>query len=252
MLRVFIIIVAVFFAIKIIGEIKGLRYIGENHIANNTITINGEGEAFAVPDIARISFSVEAKAPAVKDAQTEVSKKIDASLDFLKKAGIAEKDIKTESYDTNPEYVYDNQICIKDYCPPTKSPRITGYHVSQTISVKVRDTEKTGAILQGLGDIGVGTIVGPDFSVDEPDTIQADARAKAIADAKSKAQTLAEQLGVRIGRIISFQESNGGNYPMYYAKDAMASSAGRAPTPPQVPTGENKYTSNVTIVYEIQ
>src|SRR6187551_809643 len=110
----------------------------------------------------------------------------------------------------------------------------------QTIMVKVRDTNTTGAILDGLAKAGVTNVSGPNFTIDDEETIKAQARAKAIDDAKAKAEVLADQLGVRLGRIISFNES--GNYPSYYAKAEMMNAAGdmaQAPTP-SLPTGENK------------
>ncbi len=251
LVRVVMIVVAVFFASKGLVALKSLRYVGHPANAANTISINGNGEVFAVPDVARISFSVEVKGATVKEAQTQVTKKVNDVLAYLKTQGIDDKDIHTDNYSSYPEYEYDRTICTSYSCPPSKSPKIVGYRVNQSISIKVRDTDKAGTLLQGLGDRNVTNIAGPEFGIDDPDALQAEARKKAIDDARTKAEALAKDLGVHIVRITSFQESNG-TPPMYYAEKVMnASDSGAAPAP-ELPKGESKITSNVTITYEIE
>ncbi len=118
--------------------------------------------------------------------------------------------------------------------------------------MKIRAVDTANDIRTGLANIGIANISGPNFSIDDQDTLNAEARAKAIDDAKSKAQLLAHQLGVRLYRITSFSE-NGSGYPMMYAaKDMMAGSTPTAAPAPELPKGENKITSNVTITYEIR
>lgn len=218
--------------------------------AASTIDVSGTGEAFAIPDIATQSFTVEQKAATVAEAQMTVTKKVEAALDFLKSSGVAKKDIQATNYSAYPEYTYP-EPCRLQYCPASATaPKITGYTVSETITVKVRDTAKIGAIIDGLGKVGVTGLSGPNFSVDDKDAILAEAREQAIEDAEDKAKVLAKELGVRLVRVVRFSE-NGGGYPapMYASKDAVMSQAGSAP---ELPVGENKYTSNVTITYEIR
>ncbi|MBX4215827.1 SIMPL domain-containing protein [Candidatus Parcubacteria bacterium] len=239
---------ALFMAVKVAAEIKSFRYIGGGVQATNTISISGEGEVFAVPDIATISMSVREEGKTVALAQKTVTTKIDAALAYLKGAGIEEKDIKTASYNATPLYTYDyRQI-------PSRQRIFTGYEVSQTILVKVRDTEKVGEILDGLGKAGITDISGPNFEIDDEMALQAEARKKAIDDAKAKAESLAKDLGVRLIRVVSFSE--GGNYPVFYkAYDMQQTGRGgaeNASSVPQVPTGENRIVSNVSITYEIR
>ena len=186
----------------------------------------------------------------VAAAQKEVTDKINESIDFLKKSGVEERDIKTISYTSYPQYEQ-QAPCYGYPCPMQNPSKIIGYEVSQTISVKVRTTDGTGAILQGLGDIGVSNISGPEFSIDDEDKLRAEARALAIEDAEEKAEVLADQLDVRLGKIVSFNES--GDYPIYYAKDSMTSGVANEAAPaPRLPAGENRIVSNVTITYEIR
>ncbi|MDP9249269.1 MAG: SIMPL domain-containing protein [bacterium] len=246
------IIVSVFFVIKIVSEIKGFRFIGGGAPAGNTISFSGEGEVFAAPDIALVNLTVREEAKAVKDAQDKVVAKEKSVLDFLAEQGIEKKDIKTESYNSYPKYDYGTP-CYGGYCP-NQTPKIIGYEVSEYISVKVRDLTKAGEIVGGLGALSVGEISGPNFSIENEDELTEEARKMAIEDAKAKAESLAEDLGVRLVRIVNFTED--GNYPglMYnFAQDEKAMDGGAVAAPsPELPMGENKIISNVTITYEIR
>ncbi len=108
--------------------------------------------------------------------------------------------------------------------------------------------------LQSLGAVGVSDLSGPNFSIDNEENLQAEARKKAIDDAKAKAEALADDLGVKLGRVANFSE--GGRYggPIYYGKEMMAvdSSTGSAPAPANIPKGENTISSDVTITYELR
>ncbi len=221
----------------------------------NTITVEGTGEATAIPDIATITYSVTEKGTTVGEAQTKATEKMDKALNFLKSAGVEEKDTKTTSYNVYPEYEY-QQPCYSEYCPAYNgNPRIIGYQVSQSIEVKVRDTEKAGEILQGLGDTGVQNIYGPSFTVDDEDSAKTEAREKAITEAREKAKTLAKHLGVSLGKVVSFYENTGG-YPYYgegaaYGGAMDAAMTKEAPAP-NLPTGEQETSVTVSITYEIK
>jgi uncharacterized protein YggE len=218
----------------------------------NTITVEGTGKAASIPNVAVIDFSISETATAVADAQTKATTKTDAALAALDKLGIDKKDVKTIAYNVSPEYEYP-QPCYSGVCPMvSRNPKITGYQVSQTVEVKVRDTAKAGDVLQGLGNLGVQNISGPNFMVDEQDAIKNDARKEAIDNAKAKANALASQLGVSLGKVVSFNE-NGGPYPMYesYVKGGVAMDAAVA-SAPSLPTGESETSVTVSITYEIR
>jgi uncharacterized protein YggE len=250
---VFMVILIAFFAVKTLAE---LRNYGASGKEPSTISLSGHGEAKAVPDIANISFSISKDAKTVKEAQNAVAEIEKNSLDFLKKNNIADKDIKTADASFYPKYEYrtiDTKPCSAYGCPPQNGNSvIVGYTASETISVKVREVDTAGAIVTGLGALKVSNLNGPNFSIDDEDTLKAEARKDAIADAKTKAEALAKDLGVRLVRITSFNES--GNYPMpYYAKDAVSNSSGMAEAPRlALPAGENTITSDVSITYEIR
>jgi uncharacterized protein YggE len=236
---------------------KEYKYIGRDVNAETTITVSGDGEAFAAPDIAMVSFSItqEAKTPA--DARKLVDEKMKKISDFLATAGVAGKDIKTTGYNLNPKYEWQQRqiLCITYPCPqPPGKQVLLGYEVTQSTEVKVRNLDNAGNVLGGLTDNGATDVSGLTFAVENEDAVKATVREQAIAKAKVKAAQLAKDLDVSLVRIVSFNE--GGNAPLYYAREVMSMKAlsadAGAPSAPTVSAGENKYTSNVTIVYEIR
>lgn len=244
---------ALFLFIATLSELKSYRFIGSGVTATNTITVNGEGEVFAVPDTAEFSVTVRETAKEVKDAQSTATKKGNDIIAYLKQGGVDEKDIKTVDYSVSPQYEWRQTACPQGgYCPPGRQV-MTGFQVSQTLNVKVRDTKKAGDLLSGVGSRGASEVSGLSFTVDDEDALKVAARDKAIAQAKGKAETLAESLGVSLVRVVGFNEGGGG--PIYYAKGmggvAMMDSASSPPIP-EIPVGQNKITSNVSVTYEIR
>lgn len=246
-----LIALSLFLFIAAIGELKSYRYIGSGVAASNTISVTGEGIVFAVPDTATFSVTVMETAKDVQSAQTTATGKVNDIITYLKEQGIDEKDIQTTDYEVNPQYDYSQGVCSGGYCPAGKQT-LTGYQVSQTLGVKVRDTTKAGGLLAGVGSKGASSVSSLSFTVADEDAVEAQARDKAIAAAKDKAAVLAKSLGVRVVRVVGFSENGQG--PIYYAKSAgMATMDAVAPqAAPQLPVGQNKITSDVTVTYEIQ
>lgn len=221
--------------------------------ATDTITVNGDGQATLPPDVARVSFTVENTAAAVVDAQTATTKQANAAIAFVKEQGIADKDVKTLSYSISPQYSYPNPCPRGALCPDYYSgtPKITGYQVSETIQVTVRELSAVGALLGGLGKLSVQNISGPAFALDDSTAGHDAARADAIANARVQAELLSGQLGVHLGKIVNFSESSGGYGGPVYNVGMMSAKADGAPTP-SVPAGENTYTASVSVTYEIR
>ena len=244
---------AVFLLILSVSALRSYHYIGAGIQATNTISVSGEGKVFAVPDTATFSYTVSETAADVATAQAKATKAGNAIIDYLKSASIKDADIQTTDYSVNPQYEYSSTVCTNTgYCPPQKQT-ISGYQVSQTVTVKVRDTSKSGDILSGVGTHGVSYVSGLNFTVDDQKALEAQARDKAIADAKTQAEALAKSLGVSIVRITGFSENSGG-YPVpMYAKMDMASGVSSAgAVAPSIPVGQNTITSDVNITYEIR
>jgi uncharacterized protein YggE len=261
-------LLSLFLFMKVVADFKRLPEVGKEIYPQSTIMVSGTGEAYAIPDIATFSFSVTETGTTVKQAQEKSDAKINKALAAVRDSGVADKDIKTTGYNVYPKYEYSNSVCppipmgagyagvtssasSPYYCPPGKNV-LTGYEVSQNVTVKVRDTEKVGDLVTKIGAVNVSNISGIEFTVDNREQYVAQARGQAITEAKTKAKELAKQLGVRLGSIISYNEN--GNYPVYYgmggAKDMAVSSV--APSVAELPTGETKITSDVSITYEIK
>lgn len=244
-----------FLAVLSVKELKSIGYVGRSLDMTNMISVDGKGEAVSIPDVATFSFSVNETAKTVTEAQTKATQKIDDALKAVKAGGVGEKDIKTLSYNINPHYEYDEVACTQFRCPPSKQV-LTGYDVSETIEVKVRDINKAGELFSSIAGTGVTNINGLTFSVDDPEKIIAEARSKAIANAQEKAKILAKQLGVRLVRISSFYDQGTGGRPYAYGMgggdfSAKELSVTAAPAPSVLP-GENKITDTVSISYIIE
>jgi len=220
--------------------------------ATDVITVQGQGQATLAPDVAHISFTVQNTAKTVSDAQSQTTEQTNAALAFVEEQNVDERDIKTLSYSINPEYSYPNPCPMGSLCPAYSTPKITGYQVSQTIQITVRDLTAVGEMLSGLGKLGVQNVSGPAFALDDSTAGYNAARADAIMKAKRQAKLLAKQLDVDLGDIVNFSESSGGYaYPMYDYRmgGEMAMTKEVAPN---VPAGENMYNATVSITYEIR
>lgn len=244
---------ALFLLVQTISAFKEFKFIGTGVPATNTISVSGRGEVFAVPDMGEFTVTVREEAETVAFAQEEATKKINAVIDYLKGAGVEEKDIKTVSYNVNPKYEWNQATCREGYCPPGKQVLI-GFEVWQSLSVKVRDTKKAGELLSGVGSKGASEVSGLSFTIDDEDALKKEAREQAIEEAEEKAEELAEALGVKLVRVVGFNEDYGG-YPPPIAYgmggDAMMVREAKMAAP-EIPVGENKIVSNVNVTYEIR
>jgi len=240
----------------------------EQNKTENMISFTGHGEVSAVPDIANIDFSIQKDAKTIKEAQNQVAQIEKKVLDSLKTNNVLDKDIKTTNTSFYPKYEYKQAVCppiplgagrtgisvdstSAYYCPGDKQI-IVGYTANESITVKIRNTDNVGKIIEELGTLGVSDLNGPNFAIDKEDSLKDSARKLAIDEAKMKAKKLAKDLGIHLGEITSFSEN--GNYPMpMYEKGVMGLSADSSVQAPAViPKGENLITSDITITYEIR
>jgi len=228
----------------------------QNQYGPTTINVRGEGEVLAKPDIGSFSFSVRSEGKNAAEAQEQSAEISNNIIAYLKSEGVEDKDIKTQYYNLNPKYRYEDRACpFGSYCPPGE-PIIDGYEVSQNIVVKVRDLDKSGSLITGVGEKGASDISGLSFTIDDTDVLEAEARELAIADAKEKAQKLVKDLDSRLVRMIGFYEEEGGfPRPYGYGGDMMEKSVvamDGAAVSPELPTGENTISKVVNITYEIR
>jgi uncharacterized protein YggE len=222
----------------------------------SSFSVEGEGKVTATPNIASVSFSVNEEAEDVGTAQETATEKMNAALEFVKGTGVEDKDVKTTGYSISPQYEWVPAYCPQNVvgapCRPGEQ-QLTGYQVSQSVTIKVRDTDKVGALLTGLGDLDIQNLSGPNFQIDDMTALKDQARGMAIKDAKEKARVLAKDLKVRLVRVTGFWESSDPGYPMAYGLGGdFAVAKTEASIAPNLPTGENEVVVRVTVTYEIR
>lgn len=237
-------LLALFLVVGILNGFKTHKYIGSGMQATNVISVRGEGKIDRVPDTARITFSVRQESKTLLEAQDVVKSKFDKIVSSLKEAGIPESDISTENYNSYPQYTYNTG----------RAPMLRGYEVSHSAVVKIKDLEKVETVIALLANNGVTDMQGPNFGFDDDKAIAREARELAIADAKEQAQKLASDLGVKLVRIVSFDEQGSGvnNVIRQMMSVEKEDSMNIGASAPSLAIGNQEITSNVNIVYEIR
>ncbi len=209
----------------------------------DSFTVSGEGKVTMIPDIARVEAGVTAQGPSIKVVQQELNKKIKAISDAVKKQGVEDKDIQTLNYSVNPQYDYRNG-----------TQKILGYEASSNFSIKVRNMDNATAVIDVATANGANQIGGISFDVDDKTKVENEARAKAVADAKKKAELAAKTAGFTLGRVINYNENSGGEgrpIPMY-AKAEMLSVGAPDQVATTIEPGSQELTISVSLSYEIR
>lgn len=206
-----------------------------------SISFSGEGRVYTKPDIAMVILSVVTEGKTVAEVQKKNTEKMNKVIEFLKEFGVEDKDIKTTNYNLYPRYNYQY----------TKTPQIVGYEITQSLEVKIRNLDKVGEVLEGSVGAGVNQVYSLYFKVDKDEEFKSQAKELAIRDANKKAKETAKQLGVKLGKLIGYNEG-GGYYPIYpnYYRDARV--GGGEESAPNIQTGENEILVTVTLTYEIK
>lgn len=214
-------------------------------VFQGSITVVGVGKVTVVPDVVQIQLGVETISDTVAAATVENDKVMDAVLAALKKEGVAEKDIQTSYYSIYPEY---DQRRVGDEVKPSQ---IVGYRVSNSVSVVIRDTqgmEKVSAVLEAVVEAGANNVGGITFTLDDPQAVEDQARALAVADAKRRAEDLARLTGVTLGQVTYVSEViTGSPIPMSREMAVPAAVGGG----PGILPGEQDYSVSIQITYAI-
>ena len=215
--------------------------------AQYTASFTGEGRVFVKPDIAQIQLAV--RTDRAKDAVTAVknnTEKINSVIAKLKDLDIEAKDIKTTAYNLNPEY---------DYPVNVGRGVLAGYSVYQEVTVKIRNLDNVGKVIEQVTSVGVNQITGPTFTIDDLSEVNKQARAEAIAKAKEQAKSTASMSGLRLGKLVGVYEESGGGYPPVYSyaktMDSASGMGGALPAP-EIQTGENEIVLRVTLTYQVK
>ncbi len=225
------------------------------------ITVSGDGKAYVKPDIALVTFGVTTQALKSQDAVNQNNTKMNAIIAAIKTLGVADKDIQTTLYNLTP--VYDYPRILMPAVSTTKRPGIasapvymngervfSGYLLEQQISVKVRDFSKITDVLDKATSNGATNVGDLQFTIDNPEKIQAEARAEAITKAKQKLQDIVSQSGLQVGKLVNISEGYNNPQPMYaQAVGAMNTGVSVAP---QIQPGQQEVDSSVTLTYQVR
>lgn len=241
LLAILLLATSVFIIFKTRNVIRQYGYIGRAPLSQYTVTISGEGKVSGTPDIAKVSLGVTSEAKTVKLAQDNNTRKMNAIIAAVKALGVSDKDIQTANYSIYPKYSYDRK---------SGTSSIVGYTVSQSIAIKVRKLDNVGSIISKAGELGANQVGGIQFTIDDTESLKEKAREAAIDNANKKAKVLFKKLGVKAGRIVSFDESAPGAYPVY--AETYAKGIGGGAAAPTIEKGSLDITVNVNLTFEIK
>jgi len=216
--------------------------------AAGTMQMSGHGEIMAKPDTAYVTSGVTSQAATAKDALAANTADMTALIGVLKDAGVAEEDIQTSGFAVNPNYIYSDQRDANGYQLP---PKISGYTVTNSVTVHVRDLSILGTMLDKEVSVGANTINGINFAVEDPSALYDQARKAAFADAKGKADLYADAAGVGLGAIENISENQGYTQPPQpYLYKATAAAADRS-APVAVEAGQLTFSIDVAITWDL-
>jgi uncharacterized protein YggE len=205
--------------------------------------VQGTGKSYVAPDIAKVDLGIQETGTDLKTVQDSVNKKSQDLVNQIKKLGIDAKDIKTISYDVYPQY---------DYSTPTQ--KITGYQVSTSYEITIRDFTKINDLLASATSFGANTVGGVNFDLSDDLKNQKldEARVEAVTEAKTKASGLAKAAGITLGKIINVSETTPVDNRLYALPMTGGGAAEKAVTPPSVQSGTTEIDVTVSLSYEVR
>jgi len=209
-----------------------------------TITVVGEGTVSIEPDIAQANIGVEIFNASVQEASAEARAVMEQVIEALQQEGVVESDIQTSGYNIFAERMYGPE-------GPSGDDEIR-YRVTNNVAITIRDLSQVGSVLESAIDAGANNVFGVNFSLDDPSTVESEARESAVADAAAKAAELATLHELSVGPVISISEVIGGNGGVFAdnfsAESVRAFGGGGGPILP----GELQLTMRLEIVYTLE
>jgi hypothetical protein len=208
-------------------------------LPQRSVSVTGTGEATAVPDIAIVSLGVTSLAPTATGALSANSDAMARIFALLRAEGVEDRDMQTGPFSLNPVWQHDDDGEVP--------PRITGYQVVNMLTLRVRQLDSLGALLDGLSREGANQIDSIAFDVSDPAAALAEARRAAVADARARAELYATAAGAKLGRVLTITEQ-GMAMPMPDVA-FRAAAIGAAPVP--VARGESRIGAAVSVTYAL-
>ncbi|MGO7152724.1 SIMPL domain-containing protein [Rhizobium leguminosarum] len=209
------------------------------------ISVTGDGESSVAPDMAIVNLAVVKQAKTAREALDENNKAMNDVLAALKSGGIAERDLQTSGFSIQPQYNYPQPVDGQQ-----QPPQLIGYQTINSVTVRLRDLAKLGAVIDQSVTLGINQGGDIQFTNDKPDAAIEEARKAAVADAVKRAKTLSEAAGVKLGRILEINENVPRAMPQPVYRATMMKEASDAAVPVQ--GGENNYNVSVTVTFAIE
>jgi len=210
-------------------------------IAGTRLDISATGDVTRVPDIAIITAGVVTRAATARSALQQAATRMDRVIAALKRAGVEDRDIQTSNINLNPEYTYVNN----------QPPKLNGYTASNQLTIRFRDIANSGTILDALVAEGANQINGPSLTIDKPELALDEARTRAAAAGRARAELYARSLGLRVARLVAVSESGGYAPPPPMPPMVMMAERSQAADTKIVP-GEQKLSITLSMTYELQ
>ena len=223
----------------VLGEIKELNLSSQQA----GIWVTGQGKVSVVPDIVSLRLGIEAQEASIAEAQTQAAEAMDKVMTALTKNGVAKKDIQTQYFSIRQVTKWDRT---------KEEETVIGYRVTNMVTAKIRDIDKAGAIIDAIAEAGgdLTRINSISFSVDDPSEYYKEAREKAMADAKAKAEQLAELAGVTLGKPTYISE--GIVSPIYPRGVVVMEEVVGAAAPTPISPGETEISLSLQVAYAIR
>jgi len=199
-----------------------------------TIVVSGTGRVAVDPDVAELRLGVSISRPNVDAARAAAAEAMAAILAAVTAAGVARHDVRTTLLSVQPRYDYRDG----------KAPTLTGYDLANVVEVTVRDLAILGGVVDGALTAGATSLDGMAFRVSDPREAERAARTAAVAEARARAEVLAEAAGIRIAGVAGIVE--GGAPPTWPQPKARMMVAAEASTPVEAGTTEIAITVTVT------
>jgi uncharacterized protein YggE len=207
------------------------------------VSVSGNGEVSAEPDVAHVTLGVEARKPTMAEARTAVAATVDRVLTLTRELRIDPKLVNATRLQVQPEYSWNE----KD-----RKRVLLGYLVSRQVQVELRDLEQLGPLLERAVDAGVNQVNDPLLDSSRRKALEREAMAKAVEDARLNAETLARAAGAKLGPVRTMNGSSSAPpMPMYRRGAVMADMAAAAPPAETYVPGEMKFNATVNVEYDL-
>lgn len=213
---------------------------------NTLLNISADGLASRKPDMAVFTAGVTTQGTTAAEALSSNSASMNRAIAALKAAGIADRDIQTSNLNLNPVYGQQRQLPDGTIDPP--QPKIIGYQANNTVTVKQRNLDQFGKVIDTLVKAGANQVNGPSFMMENPDAALDEARTQAMTKARARAELYARAVGLKVVRILSISEGGGYAPPM----PVMYARAGAAPeAAPPIAAGQVDMNASVNVLFEL-